>query len=65
MFWEQEEITLGGVEHLELRLVRRWIKRVSHYDISETGTSIRNVKEEKTLHLVETRSRDPETRCVE
>lgn len=43
VFWEQGEITLGRVEGLELRFVRRWNEQVSHYDISKTGTSIRNV----------------------
>ena len=37
---------------------------MSHYDVSETGTGIRNVQEGKTLHVVERKSRDSEMRCV-
>jgi len=47
---------------LELRLVRRWNE--FHTMISETGTGMRNVQEGKTLHVVEPKSRDSETRCV-
>jgi len=64
MFWEHREITLGGVEGLELRLVGSWNNQVSHYHVGETGTGIRNVKEGKTLYVVQTKSRDSETRCV-
>jgi len=64
MFWEHGKITLGCVEGLELRLVGSWNEQVSHYHVSETGTGIRIVKEAKTLHIVETKSRDSETRCV-
>jgi len=64
MFWEHGEITLGGVEGLELRLVGNWNKQVSHYHVGETGTGIRTVKEGKTLYVVQTKSRDSETRCV-
>jgi len=41
MFWEHGEVTLGGVEGLELRLVGSWNKQVSHYHVSETGTKER------------------------
>jgi len=43
MFCEKGEITLGGVEGLELRLVRRWNEQESHYDISKTGTGVGDV----------------------
>ena len=49
---------------MEQRLVRSWNKQVSHYHINETGTDIRKVKEGKTLYVVQTKSRDSETRCV-
>ena len=49
---------------MELRLVRRWNERVSHYDVCKTGTGIRNVQEGKTLQVVETKSRDSDTRCI-
>jgi len=64
MFWECGEVTLGGVEGLELRLAGSWNKQASHYHVSETGTCIRNVKEGQTLYVVETRSRDSRMRCV-
>ena len=64
MFWEHGEITLGGVKRLELRLVESWNRQVSHYHVSEIGTGIRNVKEGKTLYVVQTKSRDSGTRCV-
>jgi len=64
MFWERGEVTLGGVEGLELRLVGSWNKQVSHYHVSETGTCIRNVKDGQTLYVVQTRSRDSGTRYV-
>jgi len=51
MFWEHGEVTLGGVEGLELRLVGSWNKQVSHYHVSETGTCIRNVKDGQTLYV--------------
>ena len=64
MFWERGEVTLGGVEGLELRLVGSWNKQVSYYHVSETGTCIRNVKEGQTLYVVQTRSNDLGTRCL-
>jgi len=49
MFWVHTGNTIRGVEVLELRLAGRWNRWVSHYDDSETGNGIRNVRKEKTL----------------
>jgi len=49
MFWEYSGIALiGGTEGLELVLARRWNERVSHYNDSETGGGIRNVRKGET-----------------
>jgi len=40
-FGKMQELALWGIEGLELRTARRWNKRVSNYDGSETSESIR------------------------
>jgi len=49
MLWEDTGKALGGAKSLELRIARRWNERVSHYDNSQTGRSIRNIREGRTL----------------
>jgi len=48
MIWEYSGIALRGTEGLELVLARRWDERVSHYEGSETGGGIRNVRKGET-----------------
>ena len=40
---------LGSAEGLGLRLAGRWNELMSHYDDSETGKGIRNVRKGKIL----------------
>jgi len=49
MFWVYTGNALGGVEGLELRLAGRWNELVSHYDDSEIGKGIRNVRRGEQL----------------
>ena len=43
------EVMVVRTNGLRLRLAGTWNEQVSHYDDSETGKGIRNVRKEKTL----------------
>ena len=49
IFWVHSGNALGSAKGLGLRLTGRWNKLVSHYDESETGIAIRNVRKGKNL----------------
>jgi len=49
MFWVHLGNALGSAKGLKLKLAGRLNELLSHYDDSETGKGIRNVRKEKTL----------------